>query len=66
MTMWRFVAYAMEPTLPDEPPPTCRFEWETPATITAVAVHVAAIIGALLGGVRWRKPGLPTTDETSH
>lgn len=29
--------------------------WEQPAVITAVAVHIAAIVGAILGGVRWRK-----------
>lgn len=31
------------------------YEWEQPATITAVAVHIAAIVGAILGGVWWRK-----------
>lgn len=31
------------------------WEWETPAVITAVAVHVAAVVGAILGGIRWRK-----------
>ena len=31
------------------------YHWETPAITTGVAMHIAAIVGALLGGVRWRK-----------
>jgi len=31
------------------------WQWETPAVITTVAVHIAAIVGAILGGVRWWK-----------
>jgi hypothetical protein len=29
--------------------------WEVPAIITVVAMHVAAIVGAILGGIRWRR-----------
>ena len=31
------------------------YNWEQPAVITAVSVHVATILGAVLGGVRWRR-----------
>lgn len=31
------------------------WHWEKPAIITTIAVHIAAIVGAILGGVRWRK-----------
>lgn len=31
------------------------WHWEAPAVITALSVHIAAILGAILGGIRWRK-----------
>lgn len=31
------------------------WEWETPAVFTAVSVHIAAVAGAVIGGVRWKK-----------
>ena len=38
---------------------TIVWRWEKPAVITAVAVHVAAIVGFILGGIRWRKGEKP-------
>ncbi len=40
--------------------------WETPAVITAVSVHVAAIVGAVLGGVRWRKASASPEGATGN
>ena len=39
------------------------WEWEEPAIITAVTMHVAAIAGFILGGVRWRKGGPDASPE---
>jgi hypothetical protein len=39
--------------------------WETPAVVTAATMHLAAIVGAVLGGVRWRKGNEPHPSSPS-
>jgi hypothetical protein len=41
------------------------WQWECPAVITAVSVHIAAVVGFILGGVRWRKGEPPSPSAPS-
>lgn len=35
------------------------YHWKQPAITTAVAVQIAAVVGAVFGGLRWRKETPP-------
>ncbi len=52
-TLWEMLTFRKSGLEPDDW--FVLYEWKRPAITTAVFVHIATIVGALLGGIRWRK-----------
>ena len=53
-SLWWMLTYKPDSWAPG-PVVDVSYQWQGPACCTAVAMHIAAIVGAILGGVRWRK-----------
>jgi hypothetical protein len=54
-SLWGMIGLVVELSGRGGIPDHCQLHWQTPAAITAGAMHVVAVAGAILGGLRRRK-----------